>query len=100
MTDKARFLKKIFGGQNLGSMGLIQSQNEVFRHFLEFGSYVFLEIVYNDSLGQCLTSSRVKIHEKNLRSKFRPNGPKLDPKLDFSTFSQVYFISFSLNCIG
>ena len=63
MTDKATFLKKIFGDPNLGSMGLIQAQNEVFRHLLEFESYVFLEIIYNDSLGQCLTSSRVKIHE-------------------------------------
>ena len=51
MTDKARFLKKIFAGPNLGSMGLNQAQNEIFCHLLEFGSYVFHEIVYNDSLG-------------------------------------------------
>ena len=33
-------------------------------HFLEFGSYVFLEIACNDSLRKCLTSSRGKNLEK------------------------------------
>ena len=47
-------------GPNLGLMDLNEAQNEVFRYFLEFGSYVFLEIGYNDSLQQCLTSSRDK----------------------------------------
>ena len=37
-----------------------------FCHFLRFGSLVFIEIAYNDSLHQCITSSRVKAHEKNL----------------------------------
>ena len=58
------FWKKKFGSPKLGSMGLNQAQNEVFRHLLEFGSYVFLEIAYNDSLRQCQTSSRGKIYEK------------------------------------
>ena len=49
---------------NLGSMGLNQAQNEVFHHFLEFGSYCFLEIAYNDSWQQCLISSRGKTHKK------------------------------------
>ena len=35
-----------------------------FCHFLKFGSLVFLEISYNDSLEQFLTSSRGKIQEK------------------------------------
>ena len=37
-----------------------QAQNEIFRHFLEFGSgsLVFLEIGYNYSLQQWLTSTR------------------------------------------
>ena len=39
--------------------------------FLEFGSLSFLEIAYNDSLQQCLTSKRRKTHEKNFR------GPNL-----------------------
>ena len=36
-----------------------------FCHFLKFGSLVFLEIAYNDSLQQCMISSRGKTHEKN-----------------------------------
>ena len=39
-------------------MGLNQAQNEVFYHFLEFGSYVFLAIEYDNSLQQRLASSR------------------------------------------
>ena len=35
-----------------------------FCHFLKFGSSVFLEIAYNDSLQQYLTTSTGKIHEK------------------------------------
>ena len=52
MTEEGRFLTKNFGGRN----------------FLEFGSLVFLEIAYNDSSQQCLTSSRSKTHEKNFGS--------------------------------
>ena len=82
-------------------MSLNQAQNEVFRHFVEFGSYVFPEIGYNDSLRQCLISSRGKTHEKILfRPKFGPNGTKSSPKLGFSPFSQVILISFLLNYIG
>ena len=36
--------KRKIGSPNFGSY------NEVFRHLLDFGSYVFLEISYNDSL--------------------------------------------------
>ena len=35
-----------------------------FSHFLKFSSLVFLEITYNDSLQQCITSSRGKAHKK------------------------------------
>ena len=35
-----------------------------FPHFLKFGSLVFLEIACNDSLQQCLTSSRGITYEK------------------------------------
>ena len=49
MTE-ARFLKNKFGRPNLDPTVLNQAQNEVFYHFLEFGSKVFLEIEYNDSL--------------------------------------------------
>ena len=67
MTDEARFKKNIyFGGLNLDSKGLSQIQNEVFCHFIEFGSYIFLEVAYNDSLRQSLTSSSGKTYEKHL----------------------------------
>ena len=35
-----------------------------FCNFIEFGLYVFLEIAYNDSLQQYLTSSDGKTHNK------------------------------------
>ena len=98
MTDESRLLGKKFNGLNLGSMGLNQAKNEVSRHLLEFRSYVFLEIAYNDSLRQYLTSSRGKTHEK-LGPKFEPNWPKSGPKLGFLPFYQAWFISFLLKCI-
>ena len=54
--SKQIFEKKIGG----------QAQNEVFPHFFEFGSYIFLEIEDDDSLRQYLTSIRRKIHWKIL----------------------------------
>ena len=77
-------------------MGLNQAQNEVFPHLLEFGSYVFLEIAYNDSLLQCLTPSRGKIHKKKVwRLKFGQNGQYRVVNLFFHHFlnpdSLVFF---------
>ena len=100
VTDWARFLKKKFDSRNLGQIGKNQVQNKVFSHSLKFGSLVFLDVAYNDSLQQCLTSSRGKIHEKNFWPKFLPKGPKSGSKLGFLSFSQVWFLSFPLNCIG
>ena len=37
----------------------------VFCCFFKFGSLVFLEIAYGDSLQQCITSSRGKTHKKD-----------------------------------
>ena len=51
--SEIKFLRSKFGLSKLS-----QAQNYVFRHFLYFGSTVFLEIAYNSSLKQCLTSSR------------------------------------------
>ena len=55
-------MKKIFGdlfGQKSGlKLG--------FLPFSKFGSVVSLEIAYSDSLQQFITSSRDKVHEKNL----------------------------------
>ena len=65
MTDADRFLKKNFGSPNLEPPDLNRAQNEVFYHFLKFGSLVFLKIAYHDSLQQCLASSRGKTYGKN-----------------------------------
>ena len=98
MTDEARFLEIV--GLIYGPTGLNQDQNEVFRQFLEFGSLVFLEISYNDSLQQCLTSSNGKTHEKkNWEFKFGPKEPKSDPKLFFLSFYHVWLLSFPLKHI-
>ena len=95
----ARLLKKKIGGLNLGPMGLNQAQNEVFPHLYEFGSYVFLEIAYKDSLLQCLTYSRGKIHKKRFEAQIWAKWAKSDPKFVFSSFSQAWFINFILKCI-
>ena len=73
MTDEDKFKKRI-GSQNLGPTGLNQAQNEVFRHYSEFKSYIFLEIAYNDSLRQCLTPNK-----KN----FGPKRAKIGPEIRF-----------------
>ena len=41
----------------------------------------------------------VKVMKKCLGPKFGPKRPKLGPKISFLPFSQVWFFSFSLNCI-
>ena len=68
----------------MDSMDLNQAQNEVFCHFLEFGSLVFLDIAYNDSLKQCLTSSKCKTHEKNF------GGPNFDQTSQKQAGNQVF----------
>ena len=81
-------------------MGLNQTQNKVFRHFLEFGSSVFHEIKHDDGLRQYLISSRDETHEKNLGGQIMTKQTKIRPKIRFLPFSQVWFIGFPLNCIG
>ena len=46
-------------------MDLNWTKNEVFVNFLEFGSLDLLEVAYNDSLQQYLTSCRITTHKKN-----------------------------------
>ena len=87
--------QKNFWGPNLGQN---QAQNQVFCHFFKFGSLVFLEIAQDDSLEQCLNTSRDKTRRNIWGPKFGPNRPKSGPKLCFMLFSQVWFISFPENC--
>ena len=80
MTDEARFLKK---------------KSDPKLGFLKFGSLVFLKIAYNDSLQECITSSRGKTHTKILGDKiWAKNRPKSGLELGFLPFSQVWFVSF------
>ena len=90
VTDRARFLRSKFGPNRTKSV-----TNEVFHHFLGFGSLVFLKIAYSDSLQQCVTSSRgkpVKIFFGG--AKFGLNKPKLGLKLVFWYFSKDGSLAF------
>ena len=55
----------------------------VFFHFLKFGLLVFIEIEWNFSLQQCLTSSRGKIREKNFGTQIWAKGAKIWPETRF-----------------
>ena len=62
-------------------------QNWIFCHFLKFGALVFLEIAYNDSLEQYITSNRSKTHKiKFWGPNLDQNGPKSGSKLRFLPF--------------
>ena len=80
----------------------IASKISLFGDFFKFDSLAFLEIAYNDNLQQYVTSSRSKTHENPWRKgcKFRENKPKSGPKLGFSPFFKVWFISFPENFVG
>ena len=81
-------------------MDLSQVQNQVFCHFLEFGSYVFLEIESKDSLRQCLTSNRGKTHEKKFGAQVWVKWTKIGLKISFFFVifsSLVHQISFKLH---
>ena len=66
MTDEGRFLKKKNFVTRIWAKWAKIGLETRFCHFLKFGSLVFPEITYNNSLQQCLTSSRGKIHEKKI----------------------------------
>ena len=84
----ANSVDHMFRGPNLDQMDQNKAQNQVFCHFFKFGCLVFLEIVQDDSLEHCLTTSRGKTQEKKL------GGTKLGPKLGVFPFSQGSIISF------
>ena len=74
---------KEFGGLNSAPTSLNQAQNEIFTHFIKFGSCAFCEIEYDDSLRQCLTSSRGKIHEKNFGPQILTKQQKMGSEIRF-----------------
>ena len=83
LTYKARLLKKNGGPTKFGSNRHKSGQNAVFCHFLEFGSYVFFEIAYDDSPRQCLTSSGKKTHEKSLGVQIWVTWAKIGAEISF-----------------
>ena len=58
------------------------ARNYIFCHFLNIFKNL-LDIVYNDSLQQCGTSSRSKFHLKNVGSQISTKGAKIEPKTSF-----------------
>ena len=68
--------------------------------FLKIASLFFSDIVYDDTWPWYLVTNKSRfLGNKFWRPEFGLNGPKSGPKLDFFSFSQVWFISFPLNCI-
>ena len=72
--------KKVLGDLIWAKTGQNLVQNQVFCHFLKFSLLVLLEIAYNDSFQQCLTSSRGKIHEEKLGPQIWTKGAKIGSK--------------------
>ena len=68
--------------------------------FLKTGSLVFSDIVHDDSWPWYLVTDEGRfLKKRNWRPKFRPNCSKSGSKLGFLPFSQVWFVSFTWNCI-
>ena len=95
VTDEARFLK-----ENIRSPSFDPAKNEVFRHFLEFGSLsLHTMITWNNvQILADVKLTKIFFFFKG-GSKFGPNGLKLGPKLGSLPFSEVWFVSFPGNCI-
>ena len=73
-----------------------QAQNRVCRLFLKFGSLVFLEIAYNDSFQQCLTSSRGKTHIKKLEAQIWAKLARIRSKIShFLKFVSLVFLQIA-----
>ena len=85
-------------------MGQNRSKSDPKLVFLPFRQVWFISFRLNyirlELRGICLTTRRGKTRKKILRPKFGSNKPKSGRKLGFWLFSQVWFISFPLNCIG
>ena len=99
---EARLLKKNGGPTEFGSNGHKSGQDEVFCYFLEFVSYVFLEIAYNDSPWQCLTSSGSKTDEKSLEAQTWATQAKIGAEISFLghflRFGLLVFFDIAQDC--
>ena len=90
---RSQMFEKKVGGPNFGQVDQNRARNWISCDFLKFGSVVFLEIAYNDSLQQFLTFSRSKICEKFFL------GPSLgwrDPETRFFAIFSSLVHKFSL----
>ena len=76
-------MKKNDRSTEFGTNGHKLGQNVFLCHFLEFGSYVFFEIAYDDSPRQCLTSSGRKTHEKSLGVQIWVTWAKIGAEISF-----------------
>ena len=80
----------------------IGPKTSFFFIFSSFGSLVFLEIAFNNTLQQCLTCSIGKIHEnKFFEPKYGPKWPKSVPKQGFFClflkFGLLIFLEIACN---
>ena len=51
-NSRGKTYEKTIGGTNLSETGKNRAQTLAFCHFLKFGSFVFFEIAYDDTLRQ------------------------------------------------
>ena len=93
--------ENIFGAQIWAKGAKIRLETKLFCCFLKFGSLIFLEIAYNDSLQQCLTSSRDKIHEKHFWGpnlcQWGQNQAQNQVICHFLKFSSLVFLEIAYN---
>ena len=76
-------MKKNDGSTEFGTNRHKLGQNVFLCHFLEFGSYVFFEIAYDDSPRQCLTSTGSETHEKSLGAQTWATQAKIGVGISF-----------------
>ena len=97
---RGKIYEQNFWGINLSQRGQNRAQNFVFGDFLKFGSLLFLEAACNDSLEQCIISSRGKIHGKTFWAHIWTKGAKIGPKtsfLPFFKFGSLFFLEITYN---
>ena len=88
-TSRGKIHEKHFWTQIWVKLVKIGSKIKFFCHFRKSGVLVMFSFRWNDSLEQCLITSRGKTHKKNWEAKFGPNCPKLGPILGFLLLSSL-----------